>query len=469
MLEHCDFVEQASNRDGDGRLLRPDLIVKLPGGQQRRRRREDAARRRYSTRSTHRHRRRRAPPRTWPTSRTPRPGAHRSAERQVSTGSSSRRRPTSSSCSCRARSFFRCALEDDPSLIEVGASAGVIFASPDHADRAAARGRRTAWREETIAESARTVSELGRELYERLATMVDHFAKVGSNLDAAVQALQRDRRLARDARARHGAEARAARRVDRRAARGGTARAPVATGGRRGAPRRSRPCASCRPPTRPSSVAQERSDPLDRAELRPVPGERAHRAAVGERAMHGDVDAVLARLHPRRVERARAVLSLRAAARRALVRKPLDALLEEQQLDAAVRRGLERLVPARRRAAAPAGLLLPALERLRLLGEPRLLEERQRELEQLGRRRVPLARRRARRRSSPSRARAGRRTPPAPPPGRRRRRGARARGARDCRGPRRRSAGGPAQARRCGAGSAPATSRPDRAAPAVPR
>ena len=34
MLEYCDFVEQSSTRDGDGRLLRPDLVVKLPGGRQ---------------------------------------------------------------------------------------------------------------------------------------------------------------------------------------------------------------------------------------------------------------------------------------------------------------------------------------------------------------------------------------------------------------------------------------------------
>ena len=34
MLEYCDFVEQSSARDGDGRLLRPDLVVKLPGGRQ---------------------------------------------------------------------------------------------------------------------------------------------------------------------------------------------------------------------------------------------------------------------------------------------------------------------------------------------------------------------------------------------------------------------------------------------------
>ena len=32
MLAHCDFVEQSSDRDDEGRLLRPDLVVKLPGG-----------------------------------------------------------------------------------------------------------------------------------------------------------------------------------------------------------------------------------------------------------------------------------------------------------------------------------------------------------------------------------------------------------------------------------------------------
>ncbi len=31
MVAHCDFVEQASERTDEGRLLRPDLVVKLPG------------------------------------------------------------------------------------------------------------------------------------------------------------------------------------------------------------------------------------------------------------------------------------------------------------------------------------------------------------------------------------------------------------------------------------------------------
>ena len=44
------------------------------------------------------------------------------------------------------------------------------------------------WQQETIAESAREVSDLGRELYKRLATMGTHFAKLGRTLDGAVDA-----------------------------------------------------------------------------------------------------------------------------------------------------------------------------------------------------------------------------------------------------------------------------------------
>ena len=43
------------------------------------------------------------------------------------------------------------------------------------------------WREEKVAESARAVSELGRELYDRLAVLSEHFATVGKRLDSTVQ------------------------------------------------------------------------------------------------------------------------------------------------------------------------------------------------------------------------------------------------------------------------------------------
>jgi DNA recombination protein RmuC len=43
------------------------------------------------------------------------------------------------------------------------------------------------WQQETIAESAREVNALGRELYKRLATMGAHFGRLGKSLDGAVR------------------------------------------------------------------------------------------------------------------------------------------------------------------------------------------------------------------------------------------------------------------------------------------
>ena len=63
MVEYCDFLEQSSARDGDGKLLRPDLVVKLARRTPGRRRREGpaagVARRPATRRSTTRRARRR--------------------------------------------------------------------------------------------------------------------------------------------------------------------------------------------------------------------------------------------------------------------------------------------------------------------------------------------------------------------------------------------------------------------------
>ncbi len=184
MLEYCDFVEQASTRDGDGRLLRPDLVVKLPGGRQvvvdaktplqglldaldetlddagRRARMDDFVRHVRD---------------------------HVSKLNAKSYWQQFSPTPDFVVMFLPGESFYRAALEHDPSLLDIHAGARVVLASPTTLItllRAIAVG----WREEKVAESARSVSELGRELYERLATMVDHFATVGKRLDGAVQA-----------------------------------------------------------------------------------------------------------------------------------------------------------------------------------------------------------------------------------------------------------------------------------------
>ena len=184
MLEYCDFVEQSSTRDGEGRLLRPDLVVKLPGGRQvvvdakaplqalldavEGTLSEDDRAAKMSDFARH-------------------VRDHIAKLNGKSYWQQFAPTPDFVVMFLPGESFYRAALEQDPELLDLHASSRVIIASPTTLItllRAIAVG----WREEKVAESARSVSELGRELYERLATMVEHFSTVGKRLDGAVQA-----------------------------------------------------------------------------------------------------------------------------------------------------------------------------------------------------------------------------------------------------------------------------------------
>jgi DNA recombination protein RmuC len=86
-----------------------------------------------------------------------------------------------------AEPFFSTALQYDPDLLEYGAQVKVIPASPLTL-LALLRTVAHGWRQEKLAASAEAIQELGRELYERLCTMGDHFARLGSRLSGAVEA-----------------------------------------------------------------------------------------------------------------------------------------------------------------------------------------------------------------------------------------------------------------------------------------
>jgi DNA recombination protein RmuC len=47
------------------------------------------------------------------------------------------------------------------------------------------------WRQEAVAQNAQEISELGRELYDRIRTLGEHFADVGDHLAKSVQAYNR--------------------------------------------------------------------------------------------------------------------------------------------------------------------------------------------------------------------------------------------------------------------------------------
>lgn len=182
MIEHCDYVTQATTTTDDG-TLRPDLVIRIPGGKHVV---VDA----------------KAPLAAYldafETSDDDARVAHLANHaRQV------REHVTKLSAKAYWRqfepspdlvvmflpdeSYLRAAHEHDPALQEYAWSSNVVLASPSTL-MILLRTVAMTWQQETIAESAREVSELGRELYKRLATMGTHVTRLGKALDGAVKA-----------------------------------------------------------------------------------------------------------------------------------------------------------------------------------------------------------------------------------------------------------------------------------------
>jgi DNA recombination protein RmuC len=83
--------------------------------------------------------------------------------------------------------FLTAALEQDEALWEWAFERRVLLATPTNLV-AIARTVATVWRQEKLAEEAAEIARLGKELHARLATMGGHVARMGRNLELATGA-----------------------------------------------------------------------------------------------------------------------------------------------------------------------------------------------------------------------------------------------------------------------------------------
>jgi DNA recombination protein RmuC len=182
-VRHCDFVEQSSLGGGDDTILRPDLIVSMPGGKHvvvdakaplqgvldayaARDEQEREQHLRDHARLLRKHVKALADKAYW-------------AELDSA--------PDFVVMFLPGEHLYGAALEVDPSLIEDAMARRVLIATPTTL-LAMLRAVSYGWQQERVAESAQAISDLGRELHGRLVKLSGLMGTLGQRLNSAVRA-----------------------------------------------------------------------------------------------------------------------------------------------------------------------------------------------------------------------------------------------------------------------------------------
>jgi DNA recombination protein RmuC len=183
MTEHVDFVSQLTVNGSDGARLRPDLVVHLPAERDvvvdakvpmdaylRALEASGEAEQQELMRAHGRQARR-----------------HIDALASKSYHAQFDASPEFVVMFIPNEGVYCAALEAEPTLLEHGAARGVLIATPTTLI-ALLHATYYGWRQEKIAESAREIAAAGRELHKRIATFLEPYAKLGRQLNSAVNA-----------------------------------------------------------------------------------------------------------------------------------------------------------------------------------------------------------------------------------------------------------------------------------------
>ena len=186
MVQHCDFVEKESATTENGSRQTPDLVVKLPG---------DATIVIDS----------KVPIDAYIGATNAKDEASRAAQlaghaRQVrdhirALGAKEywkqfQPAPEFVVMYLPLEPLLQAAFEQDGTLLDQASSVGVVVATPMTLLgllKAVASG----WKQQQLAKNAEEIQQIGRDLYDRLSTMVDHLENVGRNLKQAADSYDR--------------------------------------------------------------------------------------------------------------------------------------------------------------------------------------------------------------------------------------------------------------------------------------